>query len=186
MQVTAVVPVNHLDEAKSRLAQVLPDRRCLVLEMLGRVVNALQPHDVLVVSPDPRLAEEAHKLGASFLLQHGTGLNEAVQQAREHVRKTPLLIALGDLPQLTRADIKQLLERTEDVVLAPDKQQNGTNLMLLRTQDFTFEYGPQSFTKHFTQALMRGLTIGVHRSAGTELDVDSPSDLPQLAWTSCD
>lgn len=180
MQVTAVVPVNHLDAAKSRLAQVLPDRRCLVLEMLGQVVYALKPNPVLIISPDPRLAEEAGKLGADFLLQEGTGLNQALDQAREHLgRKAPLLIALGDLPQLTRADVQELLERSEDVVLAPDRAQNGTNLMLLRTEDFRFDYGQQSFTRHFTQAVLRGLSVGVHRSAGSELDVDSPADLPE-------
>lgn len=186
MPVTAVVPINRLEEAKSRLAEVLPDRQCLVLEMLGRVVGALQPHRVVVISPDPTVGAEAARLGAEFLLQRGQGLNQALEQARETLRARPLLVALGDLPKLTSADVQQLLERPEDVVLAPDGAQNGTNLMLLRTGELVFEYGPGSFVKHFTQALSRGLSVGVHRSAGTELDVDSPADLPQLAWTSCD
>lgn len=185
MQVTALVPVNRLEQAKSRLAEVLPDRRCLVLEMLSRVVHALRPHRVLVVSPDPRVGQEAARLGADFLLQQGSGLNEALEQARGRAG-TPLLVALADLPQLTQADVTALLQHPEEVVLGPDRDQNGTNLMLLRTADFTFEYGPQSFLKHFAQALGRGLSVGVHRSPGSQLDVDDPSDLPQLAWTSCD
>lgn len=188
---TAVVPINRLSEAKSRLAEVLPERQGLVLEMLARVVGALQPHRVVVISPDPAVGAEAARLGAEFLLQRGSGLNEALEQARETLGCRPLLVALGDLPQLTRADVAELLERTEDVVLAPDRAQNGTNLMLLRVNEMRFEYGAGSFVRHFTQALARGYSVGVHRSAGTELDVDSPADLPELAtaaraWTSCD
>ncbi len=187
MQVTAVVPVNHLQEAKSRLAQVMPDRTCLVLEMLANVVDALQPHDVLVISPDAGVGPEAARLGARFLLQQGSGLNEALEQARAHVGKRSMLIALADLPRLSRVDVHAFLQHAEDVVLAPDKDQNGTNLMLLKAQaDFPFRYGPGSFVKHFTQAVEKGLSVGVHRSPGSELDVDSPADLPQLAWTSCD
>lgn len=189
MATRAVIPVNRLEQAKSRLAEVVNDRSELVLELLSRVVQAVRPcvDAVLIVSPDPRLETEAFRLGASFLLQRSSGLNPALDEARSHLGEGPLLVALGDLPQLTEPDVRAFLARAEEVLLAPDREQNGTNLMFLRSsRDFVFHYGPGSFVRHFSQAMGRGLTVGVHRSAGTEVDLDAPADLLQLAWTSCD
>ncbi|GMU53629.1 MAG: hypothetical protein AMXMBFR33_27750 [Candidatus Xenobia bacterium] len=189
MSIRAVIPVNRLEQAKSRLAEVLSDRSELVLELLSRVVQAIKPcvDEVLIVSPDRRLEPEAARLGVSFLLQRSSGLNPALDEARAHLGEGPLLVALGDLPQLTEPDVRAFLLRPEEVLLAPDREQNGTNLMFLRsTGSFMFQYGPGSFVRHFSQAMGRGLTVGVHRSSGTEVDLDAPTDLPQLAWTSCD
>lgn len=189
MTIRAVIPVNRLEQAKSRLAEVLSDRSELVLELLSRVVKAVKPcvEQVLIVSPDARLEPEAARLGVSFLLQRSSGLNPALDEARSHLGEGPLLVALGDLPQLTEPDVRAFLQRPEEVLLAPDREQNGTNLMFLRSaREFVFCYGPNSFVRHFSQAMGRGLTVGVHRSSGTEVDLDAPTDLPQLAWTSCD
>lgn len=59
MSVVAVVPVKHLDQAKSRLAGAVPDRPGLALVLLTRVLRALRESQaldrILVISPDTRV-----------------------------------------------------------------------------------------------------------------------------------
>ncbi|MEW6283778.1 MAG: 2-phospho-L-lactate guanylyltransferase [Candidatus Eremiobacterota bacterium] len=182
-----VVPVNSLSLAKTRLAGVVPDRSALVLEMLARVLEALSKDlcGLWVVSPDPALEGPARAGGAGFLLQRGTGLNPALEQARTSLEADALLVALADLPLLARDQVKALLElgREAPVVLAPDRHGRGTNLMLLRPPgSLDFHFGPDSLARHRSLARARGLEVREFRSLGTERDVDRPEDLEWL-WT---
>lgn len=181
MKILGLVPVNSLELAKSRLATAVPSRSELTLRLVSTVVTALLTSGrlakVVVVSPDPRLAVP----GADFLLDPAPGLNPALEGAR---RAFPgydaVLVALGDLPELTGNDVGAMIDRLEapGVVLAPDEAEQGTNLLLCAPAlSLPFRFGPGSFQAHLKAAER----AAIFRSPGTARDLDTPE---QLAWIS--
>jgi 2-phospho-L-lactate/phosphoenolpyruvate guanylyltransferase len=206
MRVVAAVPVQALAGAKSRLAPALaPDERAaLTLRLLGGVLDALAAPDVaarLVVSPDPAVLAAARAAGqgdAAALLQTAVrrdgpdgldGLNAALVAAREWAEgrgADALLVVLGDLPLLSRADVAAILALARHtpaaVVLAPDRHEHGTNALLLRPPGaIPFAFGPGSLARHLEAAAARDLPAHLYRSPGTALDVDTPDDLAAVA-----
>ena len=200
MRVVAAVPVQALAGAKSRLAAVLaPDERAaLTLRLLGGVLDALAAPGItarLVVSPDPTVLAAARAGGASALLQPAgqrddlDGLNAALVAAREWAERRgadALLVVLGDLPLLTRADVAAILalagEAPATAVLAPDRHGCGTNALLLRPPGaIPFAFGPGSLARHLAATAARDLPARLYRSPGAALDVDTPDDLAAVA-----
>jgi 2-phospho-L-lactate guanylyltransferase len=193
----AVVPVKSLETAKSRLSTTLSaeERARLVETLLRRVLRALADSGSIaqsaVVSPDPRALAIAAAAGAAALPQAGTGLNEALEQARTWAvagGADTLLVLLGDLPLLEGADIAAMAEIAADpvwgapvVVLAPDRHRRGTNALLLRPPDtLPFHFGYDSYAKHVDEARAGGVELMIYRSPGTEFDLDTPGDLLDL------
>jgi len=181
VRILGLVPVNSLELAKSRLAPALPSRSALTLQMVSTVVGALQGSGrlarVVVVSPDPRLAVE----GADFLRDPAPGLNPALEGARALLSGyDAVLVALGDLFELRSSDVRSLVDLLEapGVVLAPDLEDEGTNLVLAAPpMSLPFRFGPGSFRAHLAAAP----GARVFRSPGTMRDLDRPE---QLAWIS--
>ncbi len=184
----AVVPINWLKYAKSRLRQVYPDRRGLVLEMLTRVVSALVGSEmvdtVMVVSPDGQLKSFCDHHQIEFLRQNGSGLNEGLEQARRAMGShDALLVALGDLPLLEPEDVRALLRTLPGVSLAPDLEDRGTNLCALQPGNLIpFCFGPGSFERFCGQAKRVGAPVTTIRRRGTAFDLDHPHQLRELPW----
>lgn len=190
----AVVPLNRLDRAKSRLASALPpdERIALTLSLATRVLDALTGSGVVgriaVVSPDPVTLAWAEAHGATALRQPTIGLNIGLTLARDWAVEhgaSGLLIALGDLPTLTADEIRRFVAMTrlyERVVgLAPDRTQTGTNLLLARpAAESPIAYGRGSFERHRKLARRAGLPIVEFSAPGAAFDVDTPSDLCEL------
>jgi 2-phospho-L-lactate guanylyltransferase len=116
--VAAVVPVKALGAAKSRLSSVLGEgeRAALALWLLGRVVAAIgasgEVADVAVVSPDEAALGHARAEGAVTLRQGAGDLGAAIEQGREwaiDLGAGALLVALGDLPRLTKDDVRGMI-----------------------------------------------------------------------------
>ncbi|MDI3341661.1 MAG: 2-phospho-L-lactate guanylyltransferase [Sphaerobacter sp.] len=192
MTTIAVVPVQRLGTAKSRLAGHLsPDeRRALVLTLLDRAVGALQAatavDQVIVVSPDEVVLQRAAARGATALRQPDEGLNAAVRLGRAAALRRgadTLLVLLGDLPRITAADIDALLAELPDrgVVLAPDRHGRGTNAAALRPPDaIEPAFGDDSLARHRARAAARGLVVREFHAPGIGLDVDTPADLAAM------
>ena len=192
----AIVPINRLAAAKSRLAPTLSGalRRELALWMAGRVLDAVKRSGVVdeiaVVSPDVEALAWARGRGAIPIWQEQGGLNAGLALAREHALARgadALLVLLGDLPRLTPDEVARLVstgERAEvahSVVLAPDREGQGTNGLLLRPPDLLpFAYGPGSFARHRAVARAFGVEPLVVASPGLAFDVDTPADLHEL------
>jgi 2-phospho-L-lactate/phosphoenolpyruvate guanylyltransferase len=192
----AVVPINRLAAAKSRLAPALSGagRRELALWMAGRVLEAVTRSgavdEIAVVSPDEEALAWAHGCGAIPIWQEQGGLNAGLALAREDALARgadALLVLLGDLPRLTSGEVARLVsagERAEaahSVVLAPDREGQGTNGLLLRPPDLLpFAYGPGSFERHRAIARAFGVEPLVVASPGLAFDVDTPADLREL------
>ena len=199
----AVVPINRLAAAKSRLALALSGagRRELALWMAGRVLGAVARSGavdaIAVVSPDDEALAWARGYGAIPIAQEHGGLNAGLALAREHALARgadALLVLLGDLPRLTPGEVARLVsageqaEAAHSVVLAPDREGQGTNGLLLRPPDLLpFAYGPGSFARHRAIARAFGVEPLIVASPGLAFDVDTPADLHVLercgVWT---
>ena len=186
----AVVPFNRRDRVKTRLAPTRVDRAELASQLLGKVITALLGCDrfeeIWVVSPEAEMAAVVGELGACFLLQRGEGLNQALEEAREHVKSDALLVVLGDLPFLSSEEVSQLVDRGSrpGVVIAPDRDSMGTNALLCRpSAALPFHFGIDSFRAHREAAAERSLALEVFRSRGTAYDIDTPEQLEEYLWT---
>ena len=191
MKTVAVVPIKALLHAKSRLANKLSpaERAELARDMLAHVLDAIQQSGVIaevaVISPRP---EELHlPPGVTPLLQTEDGLNALLEQGRDWATAQgagALLLAFADLPLLHPSDIKQIVrlgKSPRTVVLAPDRHNQGTNLMLLHPPALIpFSFGPNSYDAHRADTLTAWARLEVYRSPGTALDVDTPDDLACL------
>ncbi len=156
MKTFALVPLNGLDAAKSRLAGSLADadRRRLVRWMAHRVVGATvrsgAVEAVAVISPDPALLAWARARGAAALRQHAGELNDGLELGRP-------------------------------AVIAPDRAGQGTNALLVRPAALMpFAFGERSYGRHLALARDAGVEPAIYRSPGTQFDVDTAGDLAEL------
>ena len=196
--IAAVVPIKMLASAKTRLSAAFgaEERASLALWMLERVVGAVQAagvvEQVAVVSPDARALAQAIRHGAVALRQeHGT-LNQGLALGREWARSVgadALMVLLGDLPLLHAEEVRGVVALARDtwtperggVVIAPDRAEIGTNVLLLRPPGgLPFAFGRESYALHSGLARERGLSVGIFHAPGTAFDLDMPADVEAL------
>lgn len=191
MKTVAVVPIKGLLHAKSRLAARLSpaERADLARHMLAHVLDTIarsgQIAAIAVISPH---LEELHlPPGVTQLPQTEDGLNALLEQGREWAlahNADALMLAFADLPLLLPADVESIVRLglpARTVVLAPDRHNQGTNIMLLHPPTLVpFSFGPNSYDAHRVATLKAGAHLEVYRSCGTSLDIDTPDDLACL------
>jgi len=186
----AIIPVKPLNRAKSRLARALKahTRAALVRSLFSRTLDVIAQveriNGVIVVSRDLTILELAHQRNAITLMESESGLNSAITQAAQwaqanHARA--VIVIPVDLPLITAADLDAVIDRAEEercVVIAPDRHEDGTNVLLVSPPDaIQFAYGASSFNVHRAQAIERGLIVHEYRSPTTAFDIDVPDDL---------
>lgn len=190
-RIWVIVPIKPLAQAKSRLAPVLaPDaRRRLVLTMLHHTLSVLtRVEDVagtLVISADETVALVAAGYDATFLPEpQAPGLNASLTRATAAVQKrgaTGVLVVPGDLPHINVSSVEAFLSAAPErpaVVIAPDRRERGTNLLLLIPPDIIpFSYGPDSFERHLARAEASGVHPVICRMSKLAIDTDLPEDL---------
>ena len=192
-RIAAIIPVNTLDGAKSRLGGTLDaeERQDLVGDLLGRTVDAAlavlaagRLGDVLVISPDREVVARAAAAGARTLRQRTRGLNAGLLEARDDVvagGADALLVLPIDLPFITPDAVLTLIAAIEaspaGVVLVTDRQGTGTNALALRPPDvIAFTFGAGSRAAHRAAAAAVGATYQELESPLT-VDLDTPDDL---------
>ena len=197
VETVALIPINQLTSAKSRLSPLLPDaeRRALVLWMAGRVLAAVRDSDhvaaIGVVSPDPEVLDWATRRGAVPVRQREGGLNDGLELGRSWAQARgadALLVLLGDLPCLSACEVRDFLALAETiptggplVALAPDRHERGTNGLLLRPADaLPFAFGEGSLARHEALARERGIATMRFHARGLRYDVDTPADLRKV------
>ncbi len=192
MTALALVPVQLLSQAKSRLAARLdpPAREELMCRLVERLLRELHGARrigrVLVVSPDPAVLALAERAGAWGLLQAGSGLNAAVELGQLQALAegwARLVVVLADLPLLAAEQVDQMLAlgREGSVVIAPDRHGVGTNLLALWPPDAVEPaFGTASRERHVRAGRVRGLRVLEYWSVGTAVDLDTPEDLDEL------
>ena len=194
LDICVLIPVKPFRRAKSRLSPVMskPIRAALARSLLSRTLDTLASCDLplatCVASRDMTALDLARRRGATALAESESGLNAALNQAREwavargaHV----LLVLPADLPRLTSGDIMMMFELAREprcVVIAPDARGEGTNALLLRPPDaLNFAFGPHSFYEHCAQAETSQLALHIYRSPTVALDLDTPADWKRVA-----
>jgi 2-phospho-L-lactate guanylyltransferase len=190
------MPVKPLRQAKSRLARTLkpPNRAALVRAIFSRTLDVIAQVDriagTIVVSRDLTILELARQRSNIITLaETESGLNPAITQGAQWVcaqgagahDDQAMIIVPVDLPLITPADLDALIDLATEprcLVIAPDRHDDGTNLMLVRPPDAVqFAYGAASFNAHRAQAAERGLATHIYRSRTSGLDLDVPDDL---------
>jgi 2-phospho-L-lactate guanylyltransferase len=149
--------------------------------MAERVLAAAAPLPVVVACDDRGVADWAEALGASVEWTPGVGLNGAVQQGFASLADAGfdvVVVAHADLPHA--AGLDRVAVFPDDVVLVPDRHDDGTNVLAVPTSaaGFTFAYGVGSFARHVAEAERLGRRARVERLPELQWDVDTPDDLP--------
>ncbi|MCS7129324.1 MAG: 2-phospho-L-lactate guanylyltransferase [Candidatus Caldarchaeum sp.] len=187
MKGCALLPVKRLEKAKTRLSKTLsePQRRRLVLRLFIRTARLCEEAglEVVSVTSDPVVAEEAERRGWGLVVDKGQGLNSSLKTALKAETMGPVLIVLPDLPFLRTENIKAVLSigRAKGFVICPDLWQKGTNMLYLGSvNDFTPMFGYDSYRRHLTQ-LRRLHQVSTFVELGTALDIDTPKDLHLLS-----
>ena len=189
MTTWAIIPVKHLNEAKSSLSSALTpeQRQWLVLSMLEDVLNAVHHapsiFSAIVVSPDEKVLSFARLHGAEGVIEPGSGLNEALKIAIRHsISKgaDSVLIVPADLPLLKSVDVENIIamaSASKDVGIAPSKAK-GTNVLFLRPPELiNLRFGGESFPLHLKEASQAGVKPRIYRSPTTATDIDEVADL---------
>jgi 2-phospho-L-lactate guanylyltransferase len=132
----------------------------------------IPPSQVNIVTDDPRAVGIGADYGATILPDSGTDLNSALSGARrlllsDRSCEPDVLVFPTDLPYATPAAISKVVACAADVVIVPDQERQGTNLLFLR-------FGPNSFTRHCATAKSAGRTLQIVCDDRLAFDVDQP------------
>jgi 2-phospho-L-lactate guanylyltransferase len=183
IELAVLVPVKAFAAAKVRLAPALGanERAALARSMAAQVVAAAGRLPVLVVCDDDEVSAWARTVGARVLWSPGRGLNGAVTDGVAALAgdgAAGVIVAHADLPLAD--DLARVAgpDPTSEVVLVPDRHDDGTNVMCVpATAGFGFAYGPGSFGRHQQEAARLGIDCRVVRDGRLGWDVDVPDDL---------
>lgn len=177
-----VVPVKHLDIAKSRLqAWCVEHRSALALAMAKDTISAAMASlcvaDVMVVTCDPRVQRQAHRLGAHVAPESSSpGLNESLQRCLRRIepsQRTAVIVA--DLPALRPDALSGALRnaRRHDTAFVRDAGGNGTTMLATLTPPKMVPgFGPDSALRHH----LRG-AVEISADHSLTHDVDTAEDL---------
>ena len=181
----AVVPVKHLDVAKSRLAAYGDAaRRELALAFAADVVTATLECpavvQVLVVTDDPSAATVLARLGAVVVPDDpDAGLNPALDHGSDLLRAADAGLSVvtlsADLPALRPADLGQVLAAVPSGGRAFVADWAGTGTTLLAAAapaPLAPHFGPGSRRRHVDSG-----AVELPGTAALRRDVDTPEDL---------
>jgi 2-phospho-L-lactate guanylyltransferase len=188
VRTVAVLPVKSFAEAKTRLAADLglPQPE-LAEEMAAGVLGALcasAVDAVLVVTRERRVMDLADAAGAEIVEEDelrghsaaaALGIRRALELGAERV-----LLAAGDCPLLTTAEIDALLARhgAPGVVILADRHGTGTNgLLLTPPTAIPPAFGMGSRERHAELAHRAGVPWLVEDVPAFAFDVDTADDL---------
>ena len=187
----AIIPFKK-EGAKSRLGDFLTEkeREELAIRMLKDVLGAvseseIEEVEIISTSSKDKLIEELKlnfRLKSTLKLtvrEDRRGLNEVLNDVITK-EKEPVLIIMADLPLATPQGINEIIEREEEVVIAPGRK-GGTNALLLRRPyAFFASYYGISCSEHIETARRRNLSYAIYDSFFISTDIDEVEDLIEL------
>jgi 2-phospho-L-lactate/phosphoenolpyruvate guanylyltransferase len=190
MSLCAIVPIKPLRLGKSRLSDILSEDKRIGLNkiLLTSTLNCLSTikeiQRIIVVSYDSEALMLSREFGAVTVLDpKNTNINRALRKATRVAKSlnfSKVLIVPTDLPFLNRDDIIRIInisKNTPEIVLAPDRRENGTNILYINPIGaIKYKFGDHSFMKHKDQAERKNVSIKVFRGENLSFDLDLPDD----------
>ena len=182
-----LLPVKHLDRAKSRLLPHVTDdqRRAIALAMLTDALDlcaAVKGLAWWVVTDDETAIAMAHERGFDVVVDPGTGLNDALEAGIATVTAAgagSVTIVPVDVPLAWAGDIQDLLDTgaTSEIVVVPSRD-GGTNALYLSPTDVLEpQFGEFSFKAHMNEAERLGKRCTMLPLPRLELDIDTIADV---------
>ncbi|MEZ4287831.1 MAG: 2-phospho-L-lactate guanylyltransferase [Polyangiales bacterium] len=196
MSTWALIPTKSFEDGKSRLSEVLTDqnRRTFAAQLFEHVVRAAQHAEaidkVAVVTAADDVRRLALELGAIVLNERDddSNLADIVDHSLSDLRSrgaTKAVVCMADLPELTANDLDRIVFALgeADVVLVPDLERLGTNVLALSPPTAMPScFGHRdSFARHMRKARQLGLHEAVYFTHGGSFDVDRPVDLDRMS-----
>lgn len=140
-----------------------------------------------VVTDDQATTELAREHGCQAVQDPGTGLNPSIAAATRVALgdgASSLLVLPSDVPLVSPSELRELFDRSEEVVVVPSKDA-GTNALRL-TPPHAIEpmFGPKSSAAHIEAARKANLSSVLLQMTSVFLDIDAVDDLIQLANSS--
>ena len=185
-----IVPVKAFHGAKRRLAPVLGTveraalARAMLADVLAAAVGAVGARQVLVVTGDDEVADEARGLGVGVVDDEGAhGTNAAVKIGFAAVARRgggAVLALPGDVPGVIPGDLAALFAAAQrmQVALAPAPEDGGTNALACDAVGRIAPcFGPDSFARHIAAANAAGIRPAVLLNQRLGLDLDEPHHL---------
>ena len=194
IQMWAVIPIKHVNEAKHRLASILSpgERQALFEAMFEDVLTAALAvptlEKVVVATVCPTACEIAKRHGASAL---STGQDEGQTAAVARTAATletqgieGMLMLPGDIPLVTTEEIQTVLAvhgNSPAMTIVPARDELGSNCIALSPPTATpLRFGTNSYFPHLDTARRLGLELHTPKLPGIGLDIDTPEDLKKL------
>jgi 2-phospho-L-lactate/phosphoenolpyruvate guanylyltransferase len=194
MKPVILIPCKDLDRGKSRLAVCLTprSRRALCEFFLCRTLDVatatVSPAYVRVVTSDPRVRAIAREYGVAVIADREGDLNGALECGRRRiladVGDCAGLVLPIDLPLATPAALGEIADAPQDVVIVPDEEMEGTNVLRLgprALRRFPFSFGPHSYAAHCAAAQAAGFEVRTVNAPGLAFDVDGPEQYRRWA-----
>lgn len=189
----AIVPARSFASGKSRLAAAARGgrdevARALFDRVVATTLRAGAIDGVLVATDGDDVAGAAHEHGAIVLRDAPAGTFAGVIDRALAVLAgrgaTAAVVVMADLPFLGPYhvdDVCSALDRA-DLVLAPDRDQLGTNALALRLPAAVpTRFGHRdSFSRHLLSGAAAGLRVAMVRAHGLAFDLDTPADLDEV------
>jgi len=189
-----LIPVKNLSNAKQRLASVLDQSsrtelaRAMLLDVLETLRSCSDCPEIGLVTSDPFAMELARSFHCEVISDDACrsetdAIEMATRLCEQRGIKSTLVIP-GDIPLITVSALGQILSNAprEGTVLVPSADKRGTNAAFRSPAGlFPLRFGNDSFVPHLAAAQATGKPCAVLSLPGIALDVDTPSDLHQLA-----
>lgn len=152
-----------------------------MLEDVLDAALAVPGWETWVVTPDEAALEVAARRGARPVAEDKPPLASAVRQVEElaaSLGAEAVAVLLADTPLVTTSALTAALRTLGPVVLAPDRDRFGTNLLLRRPpRAIRARFGAESFRKHLEAAALAGLPAATIESPELSFDLDAPDDI---------
>jgi 2-phospho-L-lactate guanylyltransferase len=176
----ALIPYKKKN-AKSRLspALTLEEREEFVELMLREVVSSLKEAGIkeidVLTTPYNGVPGDLNV----NVVPSEYDLNEAINGYLEQESR-PIFIIMADLPLVRAKHIKDIISRTEDVVIVPGKG-GGTNVIFIKDpSNYHVKYYGSSFLNHCNIAKDRNCSVHIYDSFMLSTDIDEPHDLVEV------
>jgi 2-phospho-L-lactate/phosphoenolpyruvate guanylyltransferase len=189
-----LIPVKNLSNAKQRLASVLDQSirtelaQAMLLDVLETLNSWSNCPQVGLVTSDPFATELAHRFHYELISDDAcrseTDAIEIATRLCEQRGIQSTLVIPGDIPLITVSELDQILSNAprEGTVLVASADKRGTNAAFRSPAGlFPLRFGNDSFVPHLAAAQATGKPCIVLSLPGIALDIDTPSDLRQLA-----